>query len=196
MIADLHAHYPMHLDPGVRGNLFALLRTRPGQLRLRDHLRALGVNAASQFLNYPSLLSGPRVRVPWMVEGDVGVALSVLYSFFDEADRRPPRGSAYLDELIRQADLVEARVHEHHRDRAVVARNPGELDTARAGGRLALVHCVEGGFPLLGDTPVEVERAVDRLADRGIAYITLAYLVWRGVATSANALPWFSDRQF
>jgi microsomal dipeptidase-like Zn-dependent dipeptidase len=192
MIADLHAHYPMHLDPGIRGNLLALLRTRAGRLRLRDHLRALGVNLASQFANYPGLFAGERVRIEWMAEGGVGVACSVLYSFFDEVDSDPPARGEYTAELLRQADLVEERVRG---TAAVVARTPAELDAAA--GRVALVHCVEGGFHLLGgDDPADVGRAVDALADRGVAYITLAHLLYRGVATGANAFPFLDDDQF
>src|SRR4051794_7032059 len=173
LIVDLHAHYPMHLDPGARGNLFRLFSTRRGQLRLRDHLRALGVNFASQFANYPSLFSGERVRVPWMVEGGVGVAYSVLYSFFDEVAFAPPTSTEYVDELLRQADLVE---HSLDGQDAVIARSPEALQPAA--GRVVLVHCVEGGFHLLGG---DVPRAVEKLATRGVAYITLAHLIYRGV---------------
>ncbi len=196
MIADLHAHYPMHLDPGVRGNILKLLRTRRGQLRIRDHLRAVGVNFASQFANYPSLFSGPRVRIPWMAEGGVGVALSVLYSFFDEADTQASRGSDYVDEILRQARLVEQRVARDHAHQAAIAHNVAELDAARAAGKIALVHCVEGGFHLRGESPADIARAVEMLARAGVAYITLAHLIWRGVATSANALPFLSDKEF
>jgi microsomal dipeptidase-like Zn-dependent dipeptidase len=188
MIVDLHAHYPMHLDPGLRGNVLALLRTRRGELRLRDWVRALGVNLASQFANYPSLFSGPRVRVPWMAQGGVGVALSVLYSFFDEAERTPPSSEEYVDELLRQAHLVRKSVEG---TAATVARSPADL--APAPGKVILVHCVEGGFHLLGG---DVGDAVDRLADAGVAYITLAHLVYRGVATGANAFPFLSDAQY
>jgi microsomal dipeptidase-like Zn-dependent dipeptidase len=188
VIADLHAHYPMHLDPGIRGNLWRLLRTRAGRLRLRDYVRALGVNLASQFANYPSLFSGERVNVPYMVEGGVGVACSVLYSFFDEVDRAPNDPAEYTDEILRQADLVERSLHGTP---AVVARTPADLQPQD--GRVVLVHCLEGGFHLLGG---DVGHAVDRLADRGVAYITLAHLIYRGVATSANAFPFLTDRQY
>ena len=73
MIVDLHAHYPMHSDPGLRGSFWRLLWTRRGNLRIRDYFRAFGVHLASLFGNYPTLFSGPRVRVPYMVEGQVGV---------------------------------------------------------------------------------------------------------------------------
>jgi microsomal dipeptidase-like Zn-dependent dipeptidase len=196
VIVDLHAHYPMHLDPGLRGNVWRLLRTRRGNLRIRDYFRALGVNLASQFGNYPSLFSGPRVRVPWMVEGQVGVALSVLYSFFDEFECHKATGTDNLRVILRLAELVEERIHEDHAGEAVIAHNPAELAAATAAERLALVHCVEGGFHLLGDTPEDVEAAIDKLADRGVAYITLAHLVWRGLATGANAFPQLNDEKY
>src|SRR5205085_10812307 len=61
--------------------------------------------------------------------------------------------------------------------------------------RIALVHCVEGGF-FLGGGEDEVAETVARLARRGVAYVTLAHLFWRGVASNANALPFLSDRQY
>ena len=196
MIVDLHAHYPMHLDPGLRGNVWKLLRTRRGNLRIRDYFRALGVNLASQFGNYPSLFSRPRVQVPWMSEGDVGVALSVLYSFFDEFEGHPARGTDNLEVVLRLAETVERHIEEKHRGEAVVVHNPAELKAANDAGTLALVHCVEGGFHLLGEAPADVEAAVDRLADRGVAYITLAHLVWRGIATGSNAFPQMDDEKY
>ncbi len=188
MVTDLHAHYPMHLNPGLRGNLWWLLRTRRGRLRVRDYLRAVGINLASQFANYPSLFVGERVRIPWMADGGVGVAYSVLYSFFDELDPTPGT-TDYLDEVLAQADLVEQSVRGTV---AKVARSPEALDPRQ--GTVTLVHCVEGGFHLLG-AGGDVGRAVDALADRGVAYITLAHLVYRGVATGSNAFPFLSDER-
>jgi microsomal dipeptidase-like Zn-dependent dipeptidase len=73
-----------------------------------------------------------------------------------------------------------------------VAHDPAELDAALAAGRLALVHCVEGGFHLGGETAA-VERNVAELARRGVAYVTVAHLFYRGVATNAPALPFLPD---
>ena len=61
-----------------------------------------------------------------------------------------------------------------------------------ASGKVALVHCVEGGFHL-GETPEAVDRAVTALARRGVAYIVLPHLLWRGVATNSPALPFLPD---
>ena len=55
------------------------------------------------------------------------------------------------------------------------------------------MHCIEGGFHL-GATPEEVTAHVHELADRGVAYITLAHLFWRRVATNAPALPFLPTR--
>ena len=64
-----------------------------------------------------------------------------------------------------------------------------------SGDQVAFVHCVEGGFHL-GSTPDEIDEAVSTLARRGVAYITLAHLVWRHVATNTNALPFLSEGDY
>src|SRR4051794_39135810 len=111
MIADLHAHYPMHLVPRMRGRLWHLLRSRRGRARLRDYMRALVIGFAGRVANYRTMFSGPRVRIDYMRSGDVGVVLSVLYSFFDELDtdngETPERD--YLPTLENQLATVERR---------------------------------------------------------------------------------------
>jgi len=76
-----------------------------------------------------------------------------------------------------------------------VSRNPTELDAALGAGKVALVHAVEGGFHL-GATPEEVDAAVTRIAARGVAYVILAHLFFRHVATNTPALPFLSDRAY
>jgi microsomal dipeptidase-like Zn-dependent dipeptidase len=195
VIADLHAHYAMHLAPGARGTI-DLVTTARGRRRLRDRFRALLVGVASRFANYRSLESGPRVTIGSLREGGVGVILSVLYSPFDEVDLRKHYGAkpdaSYLDSIVAEADLVEQDLAAKHASTAALARNPAELDAARAAGKIAFVHCVEGGFHL-GGTPEEVDRAVTRLAQRGVAYIVLAHLFWRSVATNVPAIPFIPD---
>jgi microsomal dipeptidase-like Zn-dependent dipeptidase len=191
MIADLHAHYTMHLVPDVPGTV-ELAATARGRDRLRDKLRALLIGIASRFANYQSFESGPRVTISSLREGGVGVVFSVLYSPFDEMDLEEPYGappeSDYIDSVIAQADLVELNLEEKHSGTAAVVRSPAEIDTALAAGKVAFLHCVEGGFHL-GSTPETVDDAVKRLAVRGVAYVTLAHLFWRQVATNAPAIP-------
>lgn len=193
MIVDLHAHYPMHLVPGDPGLTLRLLTDARSRHRMADRLRAVLVGVASRFANYRSFTSGPGVTVESMRAGGYGVALSVLYSPFDEADPlRPfgaPPGETYLPTLLRQLELVEERIASRHRGQARIARTPADLDAARRAGELAIVHAIEGGFHL-GPDPAP---AVAELARRGVAYVTLAHLFFRGVATNANALPFLSD---
>ena len=73
-----------------------------------------------------------------------------------------------------------------------MAHDPAALDAAIAAGQTAIVHCIEGGFAL-GATPAEIDVNVAELARRGVAYVTLAHLFWRGVATNAPALPFMPD---
>lgn len=196
MIVDLHAHYPMHVVPEAKGSLWRLLRTPLGRARLRDRVRALLVGFASRFINYRSLWSGPRVTVDSLQKGEVWVPLSVLYSFFDELELGEPYPakpkSSYLAPLLRNLELVEQDIRERHAQAAVVARSPLELERALEEGKVALIHCVEGGYHL-GGTVAEIDRGVTELARRGVAYITVAHLVWRHVATNAPAIPFLPD---
>src|SRR5215207_3555808 len=148
MIVDLHAHYAMHLIPDTPVGVGHLLRSGAGRRRLRDRVRALLTGLAGLFFNYRSPWAGPRVRMRYLREGGVGVALSAVLSALDEADvshGARPRGG-YLAAATDQMALVARHVAEHHPDEATVARNPRELRDAVDDGRLALVHCVEGGF--------------------------------------------------
>jgi membrane dipeptidase len=195
MIADLHAHYAMHLVPEDAGPI-DLISTAAGRERFRDRIRARLVGLASRFANYRSFESGPRVSMPQIREGQVGVVLSVLYSFFDELDLDSPYGAppedAYLPRLIRQLEMVEADIEQRHSGEATVARNVAELDRAVAQGWVAVVHSIEGGFHL-GESVESVDRAISTLAQRGVAYVVLAHLLWRGVATNSPALPFLPD---
>ena len=198
MIVDLHAHYAMHLIPEKPLGVRHLLASSADRRRVRDRVRALLTGLASLFLNYRSPWSGPRVRMAYLREGGVGVALSVVLSAIDEADishGTRPRDD-YLATATDQMALVARHVAERHAEHATVARNPRELRDAIDAGRLGLVHCVEGGFHLGADPPA-VKEAVARLAGLGVAYITLAHLIWRGVATNAPGLaPYVSDAAY
>jgi microsomal dipeptidase-like Zn-dependent dipeptidase len=187
----------MHLTVRPRGSIVDLVASAPGRWRLLDALRSALIRTASRLGNYQSFQSGPRVTVPLLREGNVSVVLSVLHSPFDEMDLNKRYGSppdaAYFPTLLRQLEDVERELAEDFAGQARIARNPGELDAALAAGETALVHCVEGGYHL-GATIDEVDANVTELARRGCAYITLAHLFYRGVATNVNAIPFLSDR--
>jgi microsomal dipeptidase-like Zn-dependent dipeptidase len=196
VIADLHAHYPMHLAPEARLNYVKLVQSRKGRLRILDAVRAGLLSVANRVGNYESFDSGPRMTIPAMRSGRYGVALSVLYSPFDEMDLGKrygsPPGPGYVDSLKRQIREVEDDIARNHAGEAAVVHSPAELDAALAAGQVALVHCVEGGFHL-GGTPEEVDRNVTELARHGVAYVTLAHLFYRAVATNVNAIPFIPD---
>jgi microsomal dipeptidase-like Zn-dependent dipeptidase len=181
----------MHLLPPGEGTHGAIAGWRSERWRARI------VDLISRLANYQGPGGEPGVTVPLMREGDVGAVLSVLYSPFDEMDlgKRygdPPDG-AYFGRLLDQLELVERDVARQP-GAARVVRSAAELDACVAEGRVAFVHAVEGGFHLgpAGD----VAGNVAELARRGVAYVTLAHLFWRGVATNAPALPFLPDRVY
>ena len=191
MLIDLHAHYPMHLVPPEQADTkAAILSQRPDA-----RWKAILVDLLSRRLNYQGPKGAPSVTVELMRAGDVGAVLSVLYSPLDEMDLRlsygaPPR-PGYINSVYAQIDLVEDHVRSEPLG-ATVAHDPAALDAAIAAGQTAIVHCIEGGFAL-GATPAEIDTNVAELARRGVAYVTLAHLFWRGVATNAPALPFMPD---
>lgn len=193
MIVDLHSHYPMHLLAGEPDTVG--LMTNIGRPSLGDKLRALVLRIANKIGNYPGAGDQAAVTVPTLARSAVRVALSVLYSPFDEIDLderygAPPR-PGYFTDLIRQIDMVEREVAAES-TLATVAHSHGELVAAQAAGKVALIHAVEGGFHLGADEPT-IRANVRTLKARGVAYITVAHLFWRQVATNAPALPFLPD---
>lgn len=200
MLADVHVHYPMRvvndLTPETAAEQIGKVGPRP---RLRDKLRAVVVRSLALFISHRDPWTGYRVTVDGLREGNVGIVLSALYRPFEEMDLSKPYGSApeprYFRELISDLEDVEAEVGGH--DDAVIrlVGDRAELDAAVDAGATAVVHCVEGGFHL-GDGEQEIAANVEELANRGVAYITLAHLFYRQVATNAPALPFLPDRVY
>ncbi len=193
MIADLHAHYAMHLQR-PRMSLLRLLRA--GEHEWKARLQALVLGIANRIANWRSFSSGPRVTVESLRKGDVRVVLSVLYQPFDEMDLSKPAGappsSAYFPNLIEQLEMVQRDIDSNHSRFAAIARNGTELDAALDAGKIAMVHCIEGGFHL-GATDTEIRANVAELRRHGVFYVTLAHLFWRQIATNAPAIPFLSD---
>jgi microsomal dipeptidase-like Zn-dependent dipeptidase len=191
VLVDLHAHYPMHLIPPEQADTQAAVTARrPGA-----RWKAIIIDLLSRRLNYQGPKGAPSVTIELMRTGDVGAVLSVLYSPLDEMDLRlsygaPPR-PGYINSVYAQIDLVEDHVKAEPLG-ATVAHDAAALDAAIAARETAIVHCIEGGFAL-GSTPAEIDANVTELARRGVAYVTLAHLFWRGVATNAPALPFMPD---
>src|ERR1700759_4280693 len=191
MLVDMHGHFPMHLleedEQRAHERLTAWFRHR---------WQGLVVEIITLFANYQGPGDTPSVTEQLMRQGDVGVTLSVLYQAFDEMDltqdyAAPPLQSYFAD-ILNQHQTVEDYAAAHSDD-VVIAHTAEELDAYLAqGGRPILVHAIEGGFHV-GDDPAQVQDKVATLAERGVAYITVAHLFFRQVATNAPALPFLSD---
>jgi microsomal dipeptidase-like Zn-dependent dipeptidase len=197
MLADVHVHYPMRvitdLTPDTTLEQIRRVRSRP---YLRDKLRALLVRFLALFLSDKDPWSGYRVTVEGLRDGDVGLVFSVLYRPFEELDLSKPYASApesgYFPQLLGDLEDVEAEVESHDDSIIRMVHDRAELDAAAGAGSTAVVHAVEGGFHL-GNSEQEVAANVAELARRGVAYITLAHLFFRQVATNAPALPFLPD---
>jgi membrane dipeptidase len=200
MIADLHCHYPMHLlagDPPPTETYDRIVRVRR-RPRWLDRLRALVLRVFAARFNYRDKASGWRVTLDGLEEARTGVVLSVLYEPFAEIDLdEPPNAdpeNGYFADLVDHLDRVERELRriDPNNQRHLVVKSVADLDAAVSTRRIAFVHCVEGGFHL-GRSPEVVADNVAELARRGVAYVTLAHLFYRGVATNAPALPMLSD---
>jgi microsomal dipeptidase-like Zn-dependent dipeptidase len=189
----------MHVLAGDRRPRLREALRRGPQATLRDRLRMAVIWLANRAANYRKWSSGPRVTLDSLEHGGVRLALSVLYSPFSEIDFTRPYASppqpSYAADLFEQMGRVEddLAANDPYGTRVLVVRTVEDLDAALDDGRIALVHCVEGGFHL-GATAEDVDRTVAELARRGVAYVTLAHLFWRQVATNAPAIPFLSDR--
>jgi microsomal dipeptidase-like Zn-dependent dipeptidase len=193
VLVDLHAHYPMHLMPSEQDSAHERLKRWK-----KERFRAMVVSLISRFANYEGPGDTPSVTDELMAEGDVGVALSVLYQPFDEVDFSKDYGAppapSYFEDILDQMSMVEDHAGRTH-GAVTVAHDGAELRAALDGGQRALVHCIEGGFHV-GASKAEVAANVRTLKQHGVAYITVAHLFWRGVATNAPAIPFLPDRLY
>jgi microsomal dipeptidase-like Zn-dependent dipeptidase len=167
---DLHAHFPMQLK-------YPPLATDPRRDKLLGQLLRIARRLASF-----DPLRGARVTLRDAKKARVGFG-SVLH---DPANEFCPASMPFAN-IREQLRLTESAID----DRAFrIVRTPAELEDAIAQDLLPVFHCLEGGFSL------ESAYNIAELADRGVAYIILAHLLYRGVARIANALPCFTDRSY
>ena len=193
MLVDLHAHFPMHLLVDEQQRTHERVQTWA-----RQRFEGKVVELISHFANYQGRGDTPSVTEALMRAGDVGVVLSVLYQPFDEMDLTEPYGAAprqtYFQDLVNQHQTVEDYVRAHSGDLAI-AHSATELDELLGNGVPILIHAVEGGFHL-GHDPQDISGNVRTLAELGVAYVTVAHLFFRDVATNAPALPFLPDRVY
>jgi microsomal dipeptidase-like Zn-dependent dipeptidase len=190
MIADLHCHFPMHLVEAELEHPRHRVRSWLG--RLRDHVDAEAFELVARIADHPGFGATWGVDLDGLARGGVGIVCSVLdwpFCEFQPAALHggPPDPDAFAC-LWRQLDDVEEHLAGTE---AVIVRTADDLDAPG----IRFVHCVEGGFHL-GPDPADVDAQVRRLAERGVFYVTLAHLVYRGVVCDAPALPPLTDAQY
>jgi microsomal dipeptidase-like Zn-dependent dipeptidase len=200
MLVDLHAHYPMRVIEDVAPDTaYRRMRRIRGHRAWRDRLRALVLRIASMLASNPTFDGDYRVTVRGLRDGGVGVAMSVITRPFDEValgSRYPSAPEAgFFGGLLGDIDAVEREVATHDPALIRIVHDRAQLETALQDGATALVHAVEGGFSL-GRDPDAVAANVAELARRGVAYVTLAHLLYKHVATNANALPFLSESAY
>ena len=174
-LLDIHCHFPMH--------------TRfPPQITQGPPPvgKELEYWAANTLLNFQG--GKPRVSLDQLCAGAPGGIASVLYDPEDEFFRDANPVPAAFDHLLAQMKNVETEIA----GKVEVARNPAQVRKCLLQtGQRFLFHCVEGAFALGGDVD-----NVDKLADCGVAYVIVAHLFYRGVASCANAIPFVPDPVF
>ncbi len=199
MLADMHAHYPMHilsdLTPATTGDEMTRVRGRRGA---GGKLRALVLKVASHFLSDEDPFTDHRVTTQLLLEGDVGIVFSVLYCPFEELDPlksyTDPPEAEYFERLLQDLADVEVALSQDENPKTIrAAHDLTEFERCRQDGAIAVVHCVEGAFAL-GSSPREIAENVAALKGHGVVYVTVAHLFFRQIATNAPAIPFFSDR--
>jgi microsomal dipeptidase-like Zn-dependent dipeptidase len=174
---DLHAHFPMHLGlPRSQGDNVAVDAEQAALLRL---LNLFLNNRAGQF----------RVTPETILEGGIGGLGSVLYDPGDEFQLGHSAPAMAFPHILAQMDNVEQAIEDNAG--LELARNPAELEACLVKEQPVLFHCVEGAIALGGDA-----AHVQELAQRGVAYMIVAHLFFKGAATCANAIPFLTDSEF
>ena len=148
-----------------------------------------------------------RAGFPKLKQGGLDVILSAVYAperdivkecwplgllrFITPLTWRKVFGRPYFEVTLQMLDEMESAVAEakdadSEMSLARIAHSMGELDEILKQGEqrpIAVVHCVEGGHSLDGDL-----ANLQRLYDRGVAYITLAHFFANEIAPPCH--PW------
>jgi microsomal dipeptidase-like Zn-dependent dipeptidase len=198
MLADMHCHFPMHLVATEEEHPHD--RVLHWWDQLVDDAKGEAFELVAKIANDEAFGSGWRVTLDGLIAGGTGLVCSVLYWPFCEFQLKslrggPPDADAFGYLLSQLEDVEQALAQsDPEGSRHAVVRTETDLN-GLGDSRLRFVHCIEGGFHL-GPDPDAVADQIARLADRGVFYITLAHLLYRGVAANAPALPMFSDEQY
>ncbi len=174
---DLHAHFAMHMR----------LPKAPRDNPAGDALRALLFRTANLFFN--NSWGRFRVTPDTIRQGRIAAFASVLYDPADEfqVGQSPPQHA--FTHILAQIEQVEHAVKDNYG--LELAHNVTEVEACLTNGQTVLFHCMEGAVGLGGDA-----GNVAELARRGVAYMIIAHLFYKGAATCNNAIPFLTDKQF
>jgi len=144
-----------------------------------------------------------RTDLPKLVDGNVRVLLSAVYlperrllsdcwalkvakCFASPKVQRLFQGSSFdrTLEVIAQFEAEVARSRVGGREVARVVRSLGEMETAIAEGKLAIIHTIEGAHSLGGS--VQNARA---MFDRGVCLLTLGHFYANEFVSPVEAIP-------
>jgi len=138
-----------------------------------------------------------KTRVDWKRSHRAGIDLvcEAHYNVMDEVLSMPtdPYPEAPKN-ILRMMDLLEKELAGEAAPYARLARNHKELESllnvprGNPDFRVAVVHTIEGGHSLGGSL-----EPLALFAQRGAALMTITHFFNKGIATSANALPFFPD---
>ena len=138
-----------------------------------------------------------KTRIDWKRIHEAGIDLvcEAHYNVMDEVLSMPtdPFPEAPQN-TIRMLDLLEAELAGPAAPYARLTRNHKELKTVLDVSkgdpdfRVAVVQTVEGGHSLGGRI-----EPLESFAERGVAMMTITHFFNKGIASSANALPFFPD---
>ena len=114
MLADLHAHYPMRVVTDLTPRTtFDEMRRVKGR-RGRHKVRAILLRLASMLASHRDPWSGYRVTPEHLREGDVCLAMSVLYRPGEELESHytEPPESRYFGKLLEDQQVAFGRASE------------------------------------------------------------------------------------
>ncbi len=153
-------------------------------------------------IRYPALAAAAekfanRTSMDWAKCHAAGIDMicAVHFNVFDEWLSMPtdpnPQAPANTHRMM---DQLEAILKGPAKPFARLARNNRELKALIGvpkddpDYRIAVVHAIEGGHALGGDI-----QALEPLAARGVAMITLTHFFNKGIASAVNSYPYFPD---
>lgn len=191
----MHAASSNWGDPrSTRSRVFADLHAHP---RLNDWIAASGLAQIIPGLAGAAKAAMNETSVDWKRCHQAGIDMICVAHFnpLDEFATMPndPNPDAPR-QTIRLLDDLESEIYDRQGRYARIVRSKDELMDCTSvrppdgDYRIAVVHCIEGAHALGYDTSV-----IPQLAARGVAMVGVTHFFTKGLASSANSIPFFPD---